>query len=144
MEPALNRRRRLMAPTRQRSLYAHRPGRRLRRRTRSLGPLGVDRLVERTLGGLFPWSTFLINLSGCFLIGLFTAAFVDRHHVPAWLRIGIVMGVIGGYTTFSTFAAEALDLDEIHHIAVSSAYVVASVALGMVAVYGGTLVGDRI
>ena len=105
---------------------------------------GVDRLVERTLGGLFPWSTFLINLSGCFLIGLFTAAFVDRHHVPAWLRIGIVMGVIGGYTTFSTFAAEALDLDEIHHIAVSSAYVVASVALGMVAVYGGTLVGDRI
>ena len=102
---------------------------------------GVDRLVERTLGGLFPWSTFLINLSGCFLIGLFTAAFVDRHHVPAWLRIGIVMGVIGGYPTFSTFAAAALDLDEIHHIAVSAAYLIASVSIGMVAVYGGTLLG---
>ena len=105
---------------------------------------GLDRLIQRTLGGLFPWSTFLINVSGCFLIGLFTAAFVDRHHLPAWLRIGIVMGVIGGYTTFSTFAAEALDLDEVHHIAVSSAYLVASVGLGMVAVYGGTLVGDRL
>ena len=105
---------------------------------------GLDRLIERTLGGLFPWSTFLINVSGCFLIGLFSAAFVDRHHLPAWLRIGIVMGAIGGYTTFSTFAAEALDLDEVHHVAVSSAYLVASVALGMVAVYGGTLVGDRL
>jgi len=105
---------------------------------------GLDRLIERSLGGLFPWSTFLINVSGCFLIGLFSAAFVDRHHLPAWLRIGIVMGVIGGYTTFSTFAAEALDLDEIHHVAVSAAYLVASVGLGMVAVYVGAIAGDRI
>jgi CrcB protein len=105
---------------------------------------GLDRLIERSLGGLFPWSTFLINVSGCFLIGVFSAAFVDRHHLPAWLRIGIVMGAIGGYTTFSTFAAEALDLDEIHHISVSAAYLVASVGLGMVAVYLGTVAGDRI
>ena len=102
---------------------------------------GADKVIERSFGGLVPWSTFLINVSGCFLIGLFTAAFVERHHLPAWLRVGVVVGVIGGYTTFSTFAAEALDLDEIHHIAVSSAYLVASVALGMVAVYGGTLLG---
>ena len=102
---------------------------------------GADRLIERSLGGLFPWSTFLINVSGCFLIGLFTAAFVERHHLPAWLRIGIVMGVIGGYTTFSTFAAEALDLDEVHHIAVSTAYLIASVSIGMVAVYAGALAG---
>jgi len=102
---------------------------------------GADKLIERSLGGLFPWSTFLINLSGCFLMGVFTAVFVERHHLPAWLRVGVVVGVIGGYTTFSTFAAEALDLDEIHHLAVSAAYLVASVALGMVAVYGGTVLG---
>jgi fluoride exporter len=102
---------------------------------------GADKLIERSLGGLFPWSTFLINVSGCFLIGMFTAAFVERHHLPAWLRVGVVVGAIGGYTTFSTFAAEALDRDEIHHIAVSSAYLVASVALGMVAVYLGAVVG---
>jgi fluoride exporter len=105
---------------------------------------GADRLIERTLGGLFPWSTFLINVSGCFAIGVFTAAFVDRHHLPAWLRIGIVMGVIGGYTTFSTFAAEALDLDEVHHVAVSTLYVVLSVALGMAAVHAGTVAGHRL
>lgn len=102
---------------------------------------GADKLIERSLGGVFPWSTFLINVSGCFLIGVFTAALVERHHLPAWLRVGIVVGAIGGYTTFSTFAAEALDLDEIHHIAVSAAYLIASVSIGMVAVYGGTLLG---
>lgn len=102
---------------------------------------GADRLIERSLGGLFPWSTFLINVSGCFLIGLCTVLFVERHHPPAWLRVGIIVGVIGGYTTFSTFEAEALDLDEIHHILVSSTYVVASVAVGMAAVYAGTVLG---
>jgi CrcB protein len=52
-----------------------------------------------------------------------------------------VVGVIGGYTTFSTFAQEALDLNDIHHAGVALAYVVASVALGLVAVYAGTALG---
>jgi len=102
---------------------------------------GLDRVIEARSSALFPWSTFTINLSGCFLIGIVSAALVDRHHLPAWLRIGLVVGIVGGYTTFSTFAQEALDLDEIHHVAVSLAYILASVGLGMLAVYCGTLLG---
>jgi fluoride exporter len=102
---------------------------------------GLDRLIEARSSALFPWSTFTINLSGCFLIGLISATLVDRHHLPAWVRVGLVVGVIGGYTTFSTFAQEALDLDEIHHVAVSVAYIVASVGLGLLAVYAGTVLG---
>jgi CrcB protein len=102
---------------------------------------GLDRLIESRSSSLFPWSTFAINVSGCFLIGMITALLVERHHLPAWLRIGLVVGVVGGYTTFSTFAQEALDLDEIHHIAVSAAYLVGSVGLGMAAVYAGTMLG---
>src|SRR3954465_10895902 len=68
----------------------------------------VDRVIEQRSDAIFPWATFLINVSGCFVIGLITATLVDRHHLPAWLRIGLVMGVIGGYTTFSTFAQESL------------------------------------
>ena len=78
---------------------------------------GVDRLIERSSSAVYPWSTFTINVSGCFLIGLISAALVDRHHLPAWLRIGLVVGVVGGYTTFSTFAQETLDLNDIHHVA---------------------------
>jgi len=67
---------------------------------------GVDRLIERRSFAVFPWSTFTINATGCLLIGVVVAALVDRHHTPAWLRVGLVMGVLGGYTTFSTFAQE--------------------------------------
>ena len=102
---------------------------------------GIDRLIEAKSSAVFPLSTFVINASGCFLIGIVSAALVDRHHLPAWMRIGLVVGVVGGYTTFSTFAQETLDLADIHHIAVAFAYVVASVGVGLLAVYAGTHLG---
>jgi CrcB protein len=102
---------------------------------------GLDRLIEERSESLFPWATFAINLSGCFLIGVITQALVDRHHLPAWIRIGLVMGVIGGYTTFSTFAQETLGLLDAHDVGVALAYVVGSVALGVLAVFAGEHVG---
>jgi CrcB protein len=102
---------------------------------------GVDRLIERRASSWFPWSTFTINVTGCFVIGVLTAALVERQHLPAWVRVGLVVGVIGGYTTFSTFAQEALELGEVHHVAMAFAYVAASVIVGIAAVYAGTLAG---
>ena len=76
----------------------------------------------------------------------------DRHHhgdtrreaaSSPWLRVGLVVGVVGGYTTFSTFAQETLDLAELHHVALGFAYVVASVTFGLAAVYAGTLADAR-
>ena len=98
-------------------------------------------MIERSSSSVFPLSTFTINVTGCFLIGLISAALVDRHHLPAWLRVGLVVGVVGGYTTFSTFAQEALDLGTIHHVALAAAYIAASVAVGMAAVYAGSKLG---
>jgi fluoride exporter len=57
------------------------------------------------------------------------------------VRIGLVVGVVGGYTTFSTFAQETFELGEVHHVAVAFAYVAASMILGLAAVYAGTLAG---
>jgi fluoride exporter len=105
---------------------------------------GVDRLIEQRTSSLFPWSTFTINVTGCFVIGLLTASLVERQHLPAWLRVGLVVGVVGGYTTFSTFAQETFELGEVHHVAVAFAYVAASVIVGLAAVYAGTLVGRTI
>jgi CrcB protein len=102
---------------------------------------GVDRLIEQRSSSTFPWSTFTINVTGCFTIGLITALLVERQHLPAWVRVGLVVGVVGGYTTFSTFAQEALELGEVHHVALAFAYVAASVILGIAAVYAGTLAG---
>src|SRR3954451_6818241 len=101
----------------------------------------LDRAIEARSFSAFPWATFLINLSGCFLIGLISATLVDRHHLPAWLRVGLVVGVIGGYTTFSTFAQESLALVEARDIGLTFLYTIGSVAAGIALVYLGTLAG---
>jgi CrcB protein len=102
---------------------------------------GLDRFIEHRVFTIFPWSTFAINITGCFLAGLVIAALVDRHHLPQWLRVGLVIGVLGGYTTFSTFAQEGLDLIEEEHLALAFTYSLGSVAIGVTAAFAGTLVG---
>jgi CrcB protein len=102
---------------------------------------GVDRLIEQRTSSVFPWATFTINVTGCFVIGLLTASIVEKQHLPAWLRVGLVVGVVGGYTTFSTFAQETYELGEVHQLTTAFAYVAASVVLGLAAVYAGTLAG---
>ena len=104
----------------------------------------LDRLIEARSESVFPWATFVVNLSGCFLIGLISATLIDKHHLPAWVRIGLVMGVIGGYTTFSTFAQEALDLVDARDVVEGIAYIGGSVLLGILAVYVGRTAGRAI
>jgi CrcB protein len=109
----------------------------------ALARWGVDRLIEQRSFAVFPWSTFAINVSGCLAIGAVVAALVDRHHTPLWLRTGLVMGVLGGYTTFSTFAQEVLDLlkGDPLELAVGLAYAAGSVLAGVLAVVVGAVIG---
>jgi CrcB protein len=110
----------------------------------SLGTLaryGLDVAIERRSFSLFPWSTFAINMSGCFLVGVLIAAVVDRHHAPHWLRVGLVIGFCGAYTTFSTFAQETYGLVEEKALGFALLNATASVGLGVLAVFVGERVG---
>jgi CrcB protein len=107
----------------------------------ALSRYGLDTWIERRSETLFPLSTFVINVSGCFAVGFIIAALVDRHRAPLWLRMGLVIGFCGGYTTFSTFAQETLDLVETRDLAIAFASVTASVLLGVSAVLIGVRVG---
>jgi len=86
---------------------------------------GTDQLISTH--ATFPWSTFAVNIVGCFLIGWFSELFGDS---ADWLRTGMIVGLVGGFTTFSTFAYQALE----NHAALSAVYVSASVGLGIAAV----------
>ena len=71
---------------------------------------GVGRAVGERYHGLFPLSTFLINVSGAFAVGYLSVLFyVDwRDRYGAALNVGVVTGVLGGYTTFSTMQLDAV------------------------------------
>ena len=90
------------------------------------------------LGTLFPYGTFVVNVTGSFLIGLFLALLADRLLAdPAW-RLILVTGFCGGYTTFSTYSFEAVGLIRDGAYAMAALYVVGSVGLGLAAVVAGT------
>jgi fluoride exporter len=105
---------------------------------------GLDHLIERRSFAVFPWSTFAINVSGCLAIGIVVAALVDRHDPPAWVRAGLVIGVLGGYTTFSTFAQETLDLVDAHDLGIAFTYAAGSVLAGVAAVFVGIRLGHAL
>ena len=90
---------------------------------------------------MFPWDTFVVNVTGCFLAGLVVAALVNGHAAPAWLRLGLVVGFLGAYTTFSTFAQDLYDLAVAEEYVTALANAVGSVAIGLAAVLLGTVAG---
>jgi CrcB protein len=107
----------------------------------ALSRYGIDTWIERRSDAVFPWATFLINVSGCLAVGFIIAALVDRHRAPQWLRTALVMGFCGGFTTFSTFAQETLNLIEEGDNRIAFATIAANVILGLAAVWAGARLG---
>jgi fluoride exporter len=110
----------------------------------ALSRYGLDRFIEHHLLTVFPWSTFVVNVTGCFAAGFAVAELVDRHDVPAWVRTGVVVGFLGAYTTFSTFAQETHDLFSEGHAALGIADAAGSIVVGVLAVVAGIAVGKAI
>ena len=109
----------------------------------ALSRYGLMTFVDRRTLSIFPWDVFVVNVTGCFLVGLVVRALVDRHEA-AWLRVGLVLGFIGAYTTFSTFAQDLYDLTTARQYAEATLDLTASVLVGVLAVVAGTAIGRAI
>jgi fluoride exporter len=106
----------------------------------ALARYGVDSAIERH--GLFPWATFVVNLSGAFLLGLIFALVVSHGSAPQWLRTSLTVGLLGAYTTFSTLSYDTLTLIEWKAYGLAAFNAVGSLGLGVFAVYLGMKVGS--
>jgi len=94
--------------------------------------------------GAWPWATFAVNIAGCLLIGILLAVLLARFPHSAWLRPFLAVGVLGGFTTYSTFAMDAVRLTDDGHPLLAAAYVLASVTGGVAAVVVGLLAGRAV
>jgi CrcB protein len=84
-----------------------------------------------------PLATFIVNLSGSFLIGLLVEAFASRFPVSPSARATVLVGILGGYTTFSSFSFETFSLIREGDFWLAALNVSASVLLGLAAVWAG-------
>jgi fluoride exporter len=103
----------------------------------------VGSLALRFYTGLFPLGTFLINLSGSFLIGLLMTLFLHRPAMhPAW-RLFLVVGILGGYTTFSSFEWETFVAFKSEATLIAAMNVLLSVGLGFLGLWAGAIIATR-
>src|ERR1043166_1120793 len=104
----------------------------------ALARYGLDGLGSRRASA-FPWGTFVVNVSGAFLLGFVVTVLGERVAVGSWLRATVAIGFLGAYTTFSTLSLETYRLVETRSYALAGANALGSVAAGLVAVYGGVV-----
>ncbi|EKF57202.1 camphor resistance protein CrcB [Agrobacterium albertimagni AOL15] len=97
--------------------------------------------MTRLLGPAFPWGTITVNIVGSFVIGLLTELVARKFSAPMEMRLLLVVGFLGGFTTFSSFSLDTMALVERGPVWIAFSYVLASVMLSLTAAFGGLALG---
>ncbi|WP_294472646.1 fluoride efflux transporter CrcB [uncultured Bacteroides sp.] len=97
---------------------------------------------ERIMPYSFPWATFTVNLLGSFFIGLFYAL-SERFNLSFEVRLLLTTGLCGGFTTFSTFSNDGMNLLKGEFYGTFILYTLLSIVIGLVAVMAGGYIGKQ-
>jgi CrcB protein len=97
--------------------------------------------VQELFPSRFPWGTFVVNISGSFLLGLVFVLAIEHEIMQPELRLPLMVGFIGAYTTFSTFMLESWALADEGALLAALGNIVISVVVGMLAVIAGLALG---
>lgn len=101
--------------------------------------IAVSRMMNANDPFAYPYGTFFINLIGAFLIGVTYVISIEKLLISDELRFGLIVGFLGGFTTFSSYTLEVARLLEESKYLYAALYFSLSPILGMIAVFGGLL-----
>lgn len=110
----------------------------------ALARYGLEGVVSRRTGGQFPWGTFVVNVTGAFVLGLVFTLATDRWTLAPWLRSSATIGFLGAYTTFSTLSFESYRLAADRALGLAAVNLVGSCAAGLAAVYVGVVLAKAV
>jgi CrcB protein len=105
---------------------------------------GMQGLVQRITGAGFPWGTFVVNVTGSFLVGFVARVGTGSAALSPDVRAGLLVGLCGGYTTFSTFSYETLRLLQDGAYVRGGAYAAGSVLVSLAATAVGMQAAARV
>lgn len=108
----------------------------------SMARLGLGSWVAGWLGNRFPYSTLLVNLLGCLLMGILVVLIERWAVAPQW-RAFLLVGLLGGFTTFSSFSLEAYTLLRLQQWLAAFLYLAGSLLLGLLALAAGIALARR-
>lgn len=97
----------------------------------------MQSVVQARFGGRFPLGTLAVNVLGCFVAGFLFAAISGPFPLRNELRLAIMVGILGGFTTFSAFGIETIQLANTRHFSLALANIALSVTVGLAAVWIG-------
>jgi CrcB protein len=101
---------------------------------------GVNVGAAKLFGFGFPFGTLIVNIVGSFAMGLLAGFFAYRAGIPQHVRLFLTTGILGGFTTFSSFSLDAALLVERHSFGLAFGYIVGSIAAGLAALFFGLAV----
>jgi fluoride exporter len=99
--------------------------------------------VSRFAGVSFPLGTLVVNATACLAIGLVSGYFAGPHLIREEYRLGLTVGILGGYSTFSTFGIESFNLANAGEFSLALLNIVLSCAIGFTAVWIGYRIAER-
>ena len=94
-------------------------------------------VIQTNAGSAFPFGTLVVNVSGCFVLGLLNGLFTERFLIDPQWRICFTIGFCGAFTTFSTLVFETVQLASGRELLLAAANVIASLALGFIFLWLG-------
>ena len=97
----------------------------------------LNGFVSRHVDGAFPWGIFVVNVLGCLAMGVVAAVLLKVGSLADTGRLLLAVGFLGGFTTFSAFALDALRLVQAGQVGLATTYVFGSVLLSLLAVFCG-------
>lgn len=109
----------------------------------SVARFATVRAVAAAFGEFQPWGTLLVNVLGCFAMGCVAALIARKFADADTLRVFLMPGFLGGFTTFSAFSLDTFNLMQRGENGTAIAYVILSVALTLVAVFAGYALATR-
>lgn len=104
---------------------------------------GLSGALQRAGGGTFPWGTFAVNAAGSLAVGFVATFALERALVPPAMRVFLVPGLLGGFTTFSALSFETLALLRDGQWPAAAGYALGSLAVGIAAAGAGAALAAR-
>lgn len=104
----------------------------------------LSRWINEILPKNFPWGILIVNILGCLIIGLLSGLLVGRYALSAFWRAGIFIGILGGFTTFSSFSLDSVNLYYSGEYVAATTNIIASLLLSLLATIVGLAIAKAV